>query len=185
MTSVRMRAAALCAAAFALTGLAVAAPAGATTPPPSPTAAACDKGPWEPDVQGRNPDYQPGATSGDYLWHNRRGFHLGVTHGNTHDQRLYTGVIHSTQKMWLNRVKLEKGDVVRLSRNRQTLVFLFSNHGWIDAVTFHTGCADSVTVRDLRVGSHRISPNHVFLGKDGAHPAQVPFQLHRVPTPTT
>jgi hypothetical protein len=40
-----------------------------------------------------------------------------------------------------------------------------------------------VTVRDRRVGSHRISLNHVFLGRDGAHPAHVPFRLHRVPTP--
>jgi hypothetical protein len=42
-----------------------------------------------------------------------------------------------------------------------------------------------VTLRDLHVGSHRISPDRVFLGKDGAHPAQVPFTLHRVPVPAS
>ena len=183
MTFGRLRAAALCTAALAMTGLAVAAPAASATPRPSAPAAACDKGPWQPNVQGRNPDYRPGAPSGDYLWHNRHGFHLGVTHGNSHDRRLYTGVIHSTGSMWLTRVRLEKGDFVRLSPNRHTLVFVFSNHGWIDAITFHTGCARSVTVRDLHVGSHNISRRHVFLGSEGAHPAHVPFRLHRVPTP--
>jgi hypothetical protein len=178
-----MRVAALGAAALAVTALAVAAPAGAASPPPSATAAACDKTPWEPDVQGRNPAYHPGAPGGDYLWHNRRGFHLGVTHGNTHRDRVFSGVIHSTRPMWIDRVRLEKGDFVRLTGGRRTLVFVFSNHGWVDAVGFHTGCAQSVTVRDLHVGSHRISPDRVLLGKDGAHPAQVPFTLHRVPVP--
>ena len=170
------------AATVGVAGLIAPAAAGAATP--SPTAAACDKTAWEPTVQGRPAGLAAGSPTGDYLWHDQRGFHLRVTHAQ-HDRRVYTGVIHASAPMRMERVRLEKGDRVTLSKNRQTIVFAFVNHGGIDGVNFHTDCASTLTVSRLRVGGHRIALKHVYLGATKAHPAAVPFTVHRVPTPTT
>jgi hypothetical protein len=172
--------AALAALTTGLVGLA--APAGAATAP-SPTAAACDKAPWEAAVQGRPAGFGAGSPSGDYLWHDRRGFHLRVTHA-AHDRRVYRGTITSSAPMRIDRVKLEKGDRVALSSNRRTLVFAFANHGYVDGVNFHAFCASKVTVAHLRVGAHRLGKAHVYLGAAKAHPAAVPFTVHRVATTT-
>lgn len=164
--------------AAAATGLA--APAGASTPTPS----TCDKAPWEATVQGRPAGFGAGSPTGDYLWHDQRGFHLRVTHVK-HDRRVYSGVIHASAPMRMERVRLEKGDKAVLSHNRRTIVFWFANHGFIDGINFHTDCATQLTVSRLHVGTHRIATDHVYLGAAKAHPAAVPFTVHRTPTTTT
>ena len=170
------------AAAVGVAGLIAPAAAGAATP--SPTAGACDRTAWEANVQGRPAGLAAGSPTGDYLWHSRTGFHLRVTHVK-HDRRVYTGVIHASAPMRMERVRLEKGDHVLLSKNRQTIVFAFANHGGIDGVNFHTDCAATLTVSRLHVGRHRIALNHVYLGATKAHPAAIPFTVHRMPAPTT
>ena len=164
--------------AAGLTGLA--APADASTPTPS----TCDKAPWEAAVQGRPAGFGAGSPTGDYLWHNKTGFHLRVTHAKK-DRRVYTGEIRASAPMRLERVRLEKGDQVILSHSRRIILFRFSNHGFIDGINFHTDCATSLTVRHLRVAGHPLATNHVYLGATKAHPAAIPFTVHRMPTPTT
>lgn len=179
------------AAAACLTGLAPAAsasPASASTtpasPPPSATAAACDKTPWEAKVQGRPSAYHAGAASGDYLWHNSTGFHLRVTHHST-DRTAYTGKIVSSAPMRLDPVKLEGRDTVALSADRKVLSFRFYNFGRTDGVNFHTDCAQSLQVGWLHRAGHRVALDHVFLGATSAHPAHIPFTVHRVPVPAS
>ena len=143
MTSRRTKlAVAVSAAALSATGFGVlAAPAGAATATPSAAAAACDRAPWEAKVQGAPKGFGAGSAGGDYLWHDTHGFHLRVTHGRNHDQRVYSGTINSSAPMRVERVKLEKGDSVKLAANRRSLVFVFANHGYIDGINFHTDCA--------------------------------------------
>ncbi len=188
MTSRRTTlAAAMAAAALSATGFGLlAAPAGAATsaltassPAPSAAAAACDRAPWEAKVQGTPKGFGAGSASGDYLWHDRHGFHLRVTHGKNHDQRVYSGQINSSAPMRVDRVQLEKGDSVKLAANRKSLVFVFANHGYLDGINFHTDCAKALTVSKLHVGSRNLTRSHVYLGHTKAHPAQVPFSVHR------
>ena len=164
--------------AAGLTGLA--APAGASTP----SASTCDKAPWQATVQGRPAGFGAGSPTGDYLWHNKTGFHLRVTHVKN-DRRVYSGEIHASAPMRLERVRLEKGDRVILSHSRRIILFRFANHGAIDGINFHTDCATSLTLSHLRVARHRIATDHVYLGATKAHPAAIPFTVHRMPTPTT
>jgi hypothetical protein len=176
---------ALLAAAATTAGLAtgltaLAAPAGASTP----SSAACDKAPWQAQVQGRPAGFGAGSPTGDYLWHNKTGFHLRVTHAK-HDKRAYSGEVHASAPMRLERVRLEKGDRVILSHNRRTILFRFVNHGAIDGINFHTDCATKLTVSHLRVAGHGLATSHVYLGATKAHPADIPFTVHRTPTPTT
>jgi hypothetical protein len=170
---------ALTAAALTTGVLGPAAPASAASRTPSPKAAACDKAPWEAKVQGQPAHFGAGSPSGDYLWHDRHGFHLRVTHAR-HDRRVYRGVITSSAPMKFDRVRLEKGDRVALSHNRRTLAFSFANRGYIDGVNFHTYCAARLTVSHLLVGGSRLGAADVYLGATKVHPAAVPFAVHRV-----
>lgn len=177
----------LCTAAALALGagaLAVPAAAGATTLSASSSASACDKAPWEAEVQGPPAGFHAGSPGGDYLWHDSRGFHLRVTHGKNHDRRIYSGVITSSAPMKIDPVKLEKGDTAKLSRNHRSLVFVFADHGYIDGVNFHTYCASTLTVSKLHVGNRNLGPKQVYLGATKAHPATVPFRVHRAPRTT-
>ena len=166
--------------ALGCAGLGVLAPAAtAATPTPSARAAACDKAPWEGAVQG-TPKFSAGDRGGDYLWHDTHGFRLRVTHGN-HDQRTYSGVITASSAMRLDPVKLERGDTVKLSANRRSLVFVFANHGYVDGVNFHTDCATRLEVSRLHVGNSNLAASHVYLGAKRSHPKAVPFTVHRKP----
>ncbi len=120
-----------------------------------------------------------GDRGGDYLWHDATGFHLRVTHKN--DNRVvYTGEIVSPTPLRMDPVKLEKGDVAKLSADRRTLTFAFVDYGYVDGVDFHTDCAARITITDLNAGNARLSPNRVYLGRDELHPQQIPFTIHRL-----
>ncbi|MGI8667778.1 MAG: hypothetical protein ACR2N4_17415 [Jatrophihabitans sp.] len=180
--SVRTAALAVAGLAAAATGvIALTAPANASTstsPAPAAAAAACDRAPWADRVQGAPLGFAAGDRGGDYLWHDSTGFHLRVTHRDDNRQ-LYTGVITSTAPMRMDPVKLERGDVAKLSADHRSLVFAFADYGYIDGVNFHTDCASSITVSHLNVGNTALSADRVYLGLSKAHPAQIPFTVHR------
>ena len=104
--------------------------------------------------------------------------HLRVTH-RTATRDVYTGTVTSSTAMRIDPVRLEKGDVARLSADHRTLVFAFANYGHVDGVDFHADCATSITVAYLNVGNSRLPAARVYLGATKAHPAQVPFTVHR------
>ncbi|MGN6606912.1 MAG: hypothetical protein ACTHMS_07875 [Jatrophihabitans sp.] len=187
MSTTRVRAVAALSglsAAAALVALAAPANAATTTRAPSSTAAACDRTAWEAAVQGRPASFTAGARGGDYLWHDAHGFHLRVTHRGDH-RAVYTGVITASAAMRLDPVRLERGDVVRLSADRRTLSFAFVDYGHIDGVDFHTDCAASLRVGRLHVGNANLPAWRVYLGSKERHPAAVPFTVHRRPAPAT
>ena len=168
-------------AAAAVVFIPTAAGAQSSTPAPATSgdaAAACDRGPWGQRVEGAPADFSSGDRGGDYLWHDGSGFHLRVTHRN--DNRVvYTGLISSPTPMRIDPVKLEKGDVARLSADHRSLTFAFADYGHIDGVDFHTDCAPRITVSNLNAGNDRLTADRVYLGADEVHPAQIPFVVHR------
>ena len=104
--------------------------------------------------------------------------HLRVTH-RSDSRDVYTGTITSSTAMRIDPVKLEKGDVARLTANHRTLVFAFANFGHIDGVDFHADCATSITVAHLNEGNDRLPASRVYLGATKAHPA--PGAVHGAP----
>lgn len=144
---------------------------------PSARALACDRAPWEAPVQG-DPAFKAGDKGGDYLWHDSAGFHLRVTHAR-HSRVLYTGEITASAPMRLERVKLEKGDYVRLSASHRTIVFGFANHGYVDGINFHTDCASRLLLSHLNRGSAHLPASEVYLGEHKVHPRHIPFVVHR------
>ncbi|HTZ43367.1 MAG TPA: hypothetical protein VMB79_05845 [Jatrophihabitans sp.] len=156
--------------------LALAAPATAATV--SPAAAACDRAPWQPIVQGAPRSFDAGDSGGDYLWHDTSGFHLRVTHRGD-GRQVYSGTISSSSPMRIDPVRLEGHDTVRLSADHKTLAFAFADYGHIDGVDVHTDCASTLVVSHLHVGTAELPAGRVYLGALERHPAAVPFVLHR------
>jgi len=145
--------------------------------PTSSTAPTCARAPWQSIAKG-TPRLTSGDATGDYLFHDSTGFHLRVTHPG-HRREVFSGEITSSTAMSISRYKLEKGDVLRLSANHRTLVFVLSNYGYLDGVDIHTNCAATLTVSHLNLGNKALPTNDVYLGARKVHPAQIPFTLHR------
>jgi len=172
-------AAGIAAVAGGLIGLAT--PAGAATPGGSTAAvsSSCDRAPWQPVVQGAPAGFSAGDRGGDYLWHDLTGFHLRVTHRND-GRQVYSGMVTSSAPMRIDPVRLERGDVLRLLPDHRSFVFAFADYGKVDGVNFHTDCAAALAVSRLHVGPAALPANRVYLGRREAHPAAVPFVLHRI-----
>jgi hypothetical protein len=173
--------AALAGSLIAGIGPSTAATTSATTSSPTAGAAAraCDRTPWERAVQGTPKHVVSGVRGGDYLFHNTTGFHLRVTHRTT-ERVVYTGKIHSSAPMRMEKVKLEKGDVATLSTDRRTITFAFANFGHLDGINFHTDCAASLTVSHLNAGSKALPKSRVYLGAHKVHPHHATFTVHRI-----
>jgi len=161
-------------AAISLFGLA--SPAGATT---TTSSVGCDRAPWQAVVQGAPAGFTAGDRGGDYLWHDATGFHLRITHRND-GRQVYSGLITSSAPLRIDPVRLERGDVLRLSPDLRSFAFAFADYGRIDGVNFHTDCAATLTVSRLHVGAATLPAGRVYLGWREAHPAGVPFTLHRL-----
>jgi hypothetical protein len=144
---------------------------------PNTAAVSCDRGPWQSVVQG-TPRFKAGDADGDYLWHDSTGFHLRVTHPG-HQRVVFSGEITSSAAMSITPYRLEKGDVVRMSADHRTMVFVLSDYGYVDGVNFHTDCAAAVTVSHLNQGNKVLPTANVYLGAHKAHPSQIPFRVHR------
>src|ERR1035438_9951651 len=135
---------------------------------------------WQSAVQGR-PSFKAGDAAGDYLWHDSTSFHLRVTHPG-HQREVFNGEITSSTAMSITPYRLEKGDVVRMSADHRTMVFVLSDYGYVDGVNFHTDCAAALTVSHLNMGNTVLPTANVYLGGHKAHPSHIPFTVHRHPT---
>jgi len=133
-------------------------------------------------VEGRPANLHVHGATGDYLWHDAKGWHLRVTH-RTRSRMMFRGVIRSDAPMTFQRVRDESADRVRLSSDGKTLVFRFVNHGAIDGVDFADSCADTIKL-GLLLDGHRLGLNHVYIGAHSARPDHNPFVISRTPTPT-
>jgi hypothetical protein len=128
-------------------------------------------------VTGRPTALAPGATTGDYIWHNNDGWNIAVTHPS--DGKVeFTGTVHTSRPIEFVEVRDEKHDVVSLSGDRMTMTYRFTNYGHIDGVRFRVECAKTVHF-SLAADGHELSPAQVFLGKDGHRPTSNPFAIER------
>ena len=83
--------------------------------------------------------------------------------------------------MLFRSVKLEKGDIAALSADKKTLTFKFADYGFIDGVDFHTDCAPSLKVSNLKANGKALPTGRVYLGAHRKHPSKIPFIINRLP----
>ena len=151
----------------------------AATTPADESAKRCDLHSWADRVEGRAAGFDAHDKGGDYLWHDKDGFHLRATHRHD-DRRVYTGSITvPTRIIDVKPVRLEAKDQVWLSADHKTLHFRLNDHGWIDGADFRTACATTLTVSHLKTGTSALPADRVYLGHSKVHPAHTPFTVHR------
>jgi hypothetical protein len=172
---------AVAAAAFVAGALpAGAATTASVTASPSPSKPTCDQAAWVGVVQGFPTGFGAQSPGGDYLWHDAKGFHLRVTHKGQ-EKVVFAGVITSPKAMGMEPVKLEKGDVATLSKDKKTITFKFNDFGLVDGIDFHTDCAPSLKVSHLTGNGKALATSRVYLGANRKHPSAIPFVVHRNP----
>jgi hypothetical protein len=167
----------------------LAAPVGVAAASPSPTAAptvatttvattACTNGHWPASVQGVPKVFKAGARAGDYIWHDRNGWHLRVTHAGSRGV-VFSGVIRSSAPLTATGVKLEKNDHFTVSADLKSISYRFVNYGHIDGIDFKTSCAKQLSFRGAMAG-HLLPIGRIWVGARGLHPLQNPFIVRRV-----
>jgi hypothetical protein len=133
-------------------------------------------------VEGRPANLHVLGKTGDYLWHDDKGWHLRVTHPSR-SRVVFRGVVVASSPMTFQRVRDEAHDKVAISSDGLTMAFRFVNHGGIDGVDFADDCASTVKVA-LSINGHRLVRSHIYVGKAATHPAHNPFVISRAdPTP--
>ena len=139
---------------------------------------ACPDTHWPASVQGRPKNLHVGSRGGDYVWHDRNGWHLRVTH---HGKRkvVFTGTIVSTAPMRVKAVKLEKHDTFTLSADKLTLTYAFKNYGKIDGLDIRTACAQQLDISGTMAGTP-LPVSRIWLGKRHVHPLSNPFVVIKV-----
>jgi hypothetical protein len=119
--------------------------------------------------------------AGDYIWHDDAGWHLRVTHADR-TKAVFAGTIMATAPMTFHRVRLEKGDAVKVTPNHKAIAFLFGNDGGVDGIDIDAHCAASVRFA-VTMNGHATPLSEIDLGQASAHPATDPFVIRRS-TPT-
>jgi hypothetical protein len=163
----------------------LAAPAGVAAASPAPTAASavttatvCPDGHWPGSVQGVPVNFKAGARAGDYIWHDRNGWHLRVTHAGSRGV-VFSGTIHASAPLDADPVKLEQNDQFTVSADRKTITYRFVNYGRIDGLDFKTSCAKTLSFRGLMAG-HKLPIWRIWIGHRGLHPLENPFVIRRI-----
>jgi hypothetical protein len=143
-----------------------------------------DDGHWAPYANGKPAGIDPHTTGAIYMWHDRDGWHVRVTH-KTNNKRTFSGQITTGGKLvGVKPQRLEKNDKFVVSPDKHSVSFLFKNYGYIDGLNFRTACAPSLSFGFQSDG--KTSPaSRIVIGKNATHPASNPFVINRELPPTT
>lgn len=123
------------------------------------------------------PAVKGGDPAGFYIWHTSTGWRLVVTHPGS-SRVVFTGTVTATAPISYRPIRLERGDLVRLSADHRTLAFRFTDYGHLDGVALDAHCAKYVRFA-LDIDGHRASPARVYLGSREVRPTSNPFVVER------
>ena len=153
----------------------------ASAEPARPVARHCatvDATRWPASANGRPTGVDRTTASGTYVWHDRAGWHIRVTHREA-GRRTFSGrLVTAGRFVAVRSVRLEGHDAVRVSPDHHTLSFRFGNYGAIDGLGFRVACAPSIEFHFASDGGP-MAPSAVKIGHDAVNPGAVPFEISR------
>jgi hypothetical protein len=134
-----------------------------------------------PSVEGQPATFVPGAKKGLYIWHERAGWRVRLTHPQTKDEKgrpnliEVRGRITSTRKFaQVRTIRLEdkqRGEWVSVRRpSRKVMDFRFVNGGFIDGINFTARCSGRLgftvweITKDPVTGKVVRTPMPIFVG---------------------
>jgi hypothetical protein len=131
-----------------------------------------------PNVVMGSPNVQPGQALGVYLWHGSNGYSLRATHPG-HGKVVIAGRLSASNGFsHITKVRFERADYLRLSSDRKTMVFRFTNYGYIDGINFAANCSKLMRVK-IRINDVVASPRQIQHGKRRATPTSNPVTIER------
>jgi hypothetical protein len=160
-----------------LTAGLVAVGAGSASAGPERDAPGCSTGRLPNIVMG-SPDVKPGQALGVYLWHGSNGYSLRATHPGSHRVVFSGRLTASNGFSHVTKVAFEKADALRLSSDRKTLTFRFTNYGHIDGLNLSADCSRLIRV-NIRINDVQASPRQIKLGAHRSNPTSSPFTIER------
>ncbi|MGI6093256.1 MAG: hypothetical protein GX348_04715 [Veillonellaceae bacterium] len=132
---------------------------------------------WHLPADGSPDKFRPGSTRGYAIWQDKDGVHLVVT--TKGKAQTFTGTIKTDGK--INSVDgdyLERGDKVKLSKDKEKLNFKLTTAGATDKIDFKVKNGHRLTF-DLYVDGRPINANEIYIGNDGIHPSDNTFTLRQ------
>jgi hypothetical protein len=134
-----------------------------------------------PSVEGQPATFIPGAEKGLYIWHERAGWRVRLTHPQTKNEKgrpnliEVRGRITSTRKFAnVRTIQLEdkqRGEWVSVRRpSRKVMDFRFVNGGFIDGINFNARCSGRLgftvweITKDPVTGKVVRTPMPIFVG---------------------
>jgi hypothetical protein len=172
-------------ATFAVSGVllgSVLLPAAASAQTVAPTASTtkakqCATGEWSKTTQGRPTMLQQGSAQGAYLWHDRDGWHLRVTHPGT--ARVdFAGTIQSSRRIAGVARSVESKDQVNVVKSEDRIDFAFTNYGRMDGIDFRVGCSNRF-VLNFSINGVPFDTSQLFIGSGAVRPSSTPFVVER------
>jgi hypothetical protein len=140
--------------------------------------AATDAKRWPAWANGRPAGIDPKTAAGTFMWHDKAGWHIRVTH--RHDaRRTFAGRLTTSGRFFdVKAVRLEGHDAVSVSADHHTLTFRFGNYGAVDGLNFRVACAPSIGFEFVSDGTTMLA-SRVTIGHSAVNPATNPFEITR------
>lgn len=164
-----------------LCGLLVGLPAAVAAPvaamPAETDDSGCVAGQWPVEYEGRPASFQAHAQKGIYVWHDDRGWHLGVTHEGQ-GPAVFKGRISVNGRLIGHERFAEGRDEAVIRRDPMRILYRFVDWGWIDGLSFVTHCTSKIVIQGT-IDGVPVTPEQVFIGAGGVHPDSVPLVIRR------
>lgn len=128
-----------------------------------------------PFYEGRPSQFDPGDSSGYFIWHDQRGWHLISTAEGR--ERRFSGTIRTDGDIHQVRsIRLERGDRMRPNYQRDIISFDFRSGEREDGIVFEVS-GERYVQFELFIDGRRVNPQYVFVGRHNWRPSQSPFRI--------
>lgn len=166
--------------AFAATSTPSQNPTSASTSPTagSDDVSGCRAGHLPAAIEGKPAAYQAGLPASAWIWHDKDGYAIRVTHRQDAKVMVFTGSVFADRPIEVKGVQLEKSDHYWFSDDHKTLYFAFTNAGYTDGIDFRADCAAKVTF-GVRADATLMPASRVRLGSHAVAAPSNPFTVHR------
>ena len=126
-------------------------------------------------LDGRPTAFNPGGSTGYFIWQDKEGFHLRTTTPGV--KHVFSGTIN-TDGVFVDTFGKSAGidDSFQVSGDRDKITFQFTNAGDTSGIDLHVKDGTYVTF-NLSMDGDRIDLGNIFVGEDGWHPGSNKFTL--------
>ncbi|MDR3560314.1 MAG: hypothetical protein P4N59_02570 [Negativicutes bacterium] len=122
----------------------------------------------------------PSHIIGAFVWHDSSGFHLRAT--TTGDKHTFTGTVHTNGHFRDIDDRFFRDKDYYHQRDGDTIDFQFTTEGRTVGIDFDVTDGDYMGF-EIYLDGNKISPQQIFVGRNGWHPSDYKFNLNRPPYP--